>query len=636
MPRFLILTQSDVTARALNAWLELLGEKELEDTNAGCIVWDRALDGLGTIQAYNAIVDQIELAIEASSATARPAEWVALVDAARPDSLSAISEAGWDAVVAMLVLTYPEIRWAFGLALGVDPGRAEAFLNEHGLCALLARPWRDPLFDPTGLREWIRSRTNAKLEEQRGPLGTKAFQVPRRDCVAASIEDEPEAAAMNACAAYRYGFRADLITSWTSMRDRFSSGPADAQSARSQGHGYELLLEDMRLMFPDKPATVHLTRLGDRGAPGACPLLSNAMDTSRWRFVITTGQMAHDGDEVRANEDYLREKVRGRGALHMKPMGGLCDMWETLGLADDLEGGSRSGNGEGFVWPPTEEHRELDAGHASPGKLALVAETLLRRALAARDGARTASEFVRAAVMATDAAELLGGKTPTTTLAAIALKHECEVRAECTFVGAGFHFGLGRRLKELTEEIEAVGRWFHSDTRHRATLDARATVVNRLVMAFRDAGQLEEEELCLVELRGLNRRMNRPSTPNPVAWFSHGVLAYGEWLLGSFGRLVVMTLLWLLAFVAVEHSLASRQPTETATTVVRWFFGGEPGPAEPSQPPAAAADALSAAGTTTGWPVDQVEHAVSWLGVVVGVFHVGVLISYLYSLISRK
>ena len=42
---------------------------------------------------------------------------IALVDAVRPSGLSAVEESGsWDNLIAMLILTFPEIRWVFGVA----------------------------------------------------------------------------------------------------------------------------------------------------------------------------------------------------------------------------------------------------------------------------------------------------------------------------------------------------------------------------------------------------------------------------------------------------------------------------------------------------------------------------------------
>src|SRR5262249_15120838 len=153
---------------------------------------------------------------------------------------------------------------------------------------------REPLLDPTGLREWVKRRTNDVLSLLRKPGDSGELGLPERKLRAVSIDEEAEYALMHGYAAYRYGFMADVVTSWSLMERVFDK--------EREAHGYSLILEDMRLKFPDKPATVHLSRLRACSLPdGAvtgrghhCPLLDDARDLSSWRFLITTGQIGSD------------------------------------------------------------------------------------------------------------------------------------------------------------------------------------------------------------------------------------------------------------------------------------------------------------------------------------------------------
>ena len=95
-------------------------------------------------------------------------------------------------------------------------------------------------------------------------------------------------------------------------------------------------------------------------------------------------------------------------------------------------------------------------------------------------GACTVKDFIKGAVLATDAAELLGGRTPTLTLAAIALKHEYEARAECAFVGVGYHFDVDGRIAEIGTQLRAVCQWFSRKNRRFSALDATVVITNRL------------------------------------------------------------------------------------------------------------------------------------------------------------
>ena len=197
------------------------------------------------------------------------------------------------------------------------------------------------------------------------------------------MDEEADFALMHGYTAYRYGYRSDVITSWALMEHLFGQA-----SGKRGVHGYSLLLEDMRLQFPDKPERIHLSDLrvsSNReeelsGRAYHCPLLDHSQDTSEHRFLITTGQVGKDRNLLRLNEQYLAQKVFGRGAVLYKPVGGILDLWDKTGLTEELNGGSRPGNARGFRWPPKFREEGPGYGHGAPGKLALVADTLLRRA----------------------------------------------------------------------------------------------------------------------------------------------------------------------------------------------------------------------------------------------------------------
>ena len=154
----------------------------------------------------------------------------------------------------------------------------------------------------------------------------------------------------------------------------------------------------------------------------------------------------------------MMQRIVKNGGVLYKPLGGIADLWERMGLFGDLSEGGRPGNATGFAWPPEFGVDATYEGHGSPGKLSLIATTLLWRANAIKKNASSAPELVRGAVLSSDAVELLGGKTPTLTFSAISLKNEFEVSAECEFMGAGYHFGLKTRLKELDDDVASVTR----------------------------------------------------------------------------------------------------------------------------------------------------------------------------------
>ena len=119
MSRHLILAQSSVTAGALNAWLQLLGEPPMDRADSRWIVRPRAADGASAVEVYESLVRAIEIALSTDAESALPEHAVVLVDSVRPSALSAIEEgSSWDNLVAMLILTFPEIHWVFAVTVG--------------------------------------------------------------------------------------------------------------------------------------------------------------------------------------------------------------------------------------------------------------------------------------------------------------------------------------------------------------------------------------------------------------------------------------------------------------------------------------------------------------------------------------
>lgn len=619
MPKYIILAQTQATANALMTFCGSLsgeidrGHDILPDP---IIIHSDSLNQDSFVRTYQSLADKICSITRLNEDFGSSEKVVIVVDSIRPSRLSAISEGSfWDHLIAMLILTFPEAQWFFGSFLG-NPNEwnnktQNLFFPQctHDLLSFLTNQLSDSLFDHTGLRQWIKQKTNEDLTKLVIKSGKKGYQLPTRQKIAAVIDEEPEFAYLHAYTTYRYGFRTDLITSWRTMKNRFGKGrdPNDA-------HSYFLLLEDMRLGFPDKPVSIHLSRLNKRAE--VCPLLDHFIDKSEWRFLITTGQMGSDRDLVDENAKYLEQKALGYGSVLYKPLGGMADLWEKMGLYDNLTESNRPGNAPEFIWPPEFDEEGIYEGHGSPGKLSLISHTLLWRANAVKKNASSILELIQGAVLVLEAAELLGGKTPSIALSAISLRYEFESRAECVFSGTGYHFNLEKKLNELDFEVASITRWFHENVRERSGLAAKVAILHNLVIIFNQSGRMEEEFKCLAMLRRFNRKLSRPKDFNPLAWLAHGLLFYGEWLLESFPRLIVLTAFWVLVFSVVVwlyYSTSFSNFADVTSNIILWF-GGQPDT------------------NKNDWTLE----VFSWLVVITGIFHIGVLISYLYSLISRK
>ena len=381
MTQILLLAQSEPAERALIAWLEVLNFVETHGASSRPeSLMLKGLDPAGG-STFAILADRLEFLVNGENSVIPMNQVIVLVDSVRPRELTAVTESlTWDHLVARLVLCFPEIVWVFGVIAGFESELEESFFpaREHGLLSLVTGGRREPLFDATGLRDWVRRCTNETLTwvanhaEASGPRLGVSSKLPIRKHLAASIDDEKSYAYFHAYAAYRYGFRADVVTSWALMSQLFD------QAGERIAHGYDLLLEDMRLNFPDKPADVHLSSLRlvrdsngvESGRSKHCRLLDDVRDTSRWRFLITTGQVADQENLMDDNEQYLRGKLIGRGGVFYKPFGGVLEVWEKTGLTGDLSGvnGGRAGNADDYEWPPLQQETAEGARTAPRGR----------------------------------------------------------------------------------------------------------------------------------------------------------------------------------------------------------------------------------------------------------------------------
>ncbi|OQX18214.1 MAG: hypothetical protein BWK76_08180 [Desulfobulbaceae bacterium A2] len=630
MSQFFILAQTKTTARALAAWLELLGEppvRDLDKDNRVVIQKEKMEGGKErAILAYESLVRQIEIRTADQHGEIPLNEVVILVDRVKPIALNPLVDgSGWDALLGMLILTFPEIYWVFGVISDTSKNNLSTY---HTLSSLLARPRRDQLFDATGLRSYIRARSNVVSPDTNLPIRHRA---------AAAIDEEANYALFHAYAAYRFGYRADAVRSWALMDYLFGKAPDN----EGKPHDFDLLFEDVNLNFPDKPGRVHLSSFakiqhndGETGRAEHCPMLIDnpAKENSKYRVIVTSGHSGADADKMRSNRSFIESyKGKGRCGFVLKPVGGMFDLWNKAKLFarldpkyDPTEAGRYRGQAPFFFWPPPPTDAEVEAGgHSAPGKLMLIAQHLVRRADALRDTANTVDECIRGAILATDALELLCYQTPTLALQALCLKHEFEVKAEVAFLGVGYHFDLKRRLDEMERDVKSASHYFHKRRCRAAELDTLVSIGNRLMLAFREAGQFDEEQYCLARIRTWHRLLRFRQTRNPIEQLANAIMAYAEFLLAKPSRYIVALCIWYVALVGLWWVLV---PVENVNS--------DSSPDEILSAASAAWNAFAVAnpGEAKSWEA----FALNVIGSTAGLFHLGVFISYLYSVVTRK
>jgi hypothetical protein len=541
----------------------------------------------------------------------------------------------WASVVAMLVLAFPEIHWIF-----FTPHSAQdSFMltEAHFLRAsnplyriLRLHAWGfNPLFDPTGMRNSIHQRIAVTTSQSR----LIASHVPCRLEVMAAIDDEESYAYLNSYTAYRFGFRSHVVTSYSMMRKVLEreanhlglDGTADPPPVVQQKHNISLVFEDLYLGFPDIDIN-HLRKKcpGSNGDVRVSDLAQRdrAFEKLRdvnYRILVTSGhQQTDDPDRRKRNYDYLRTwRDNGKWAKTLyKPTSGIFNIWRNSRLQYKLE----KGKAAGFRWPPKNSTaHEAHGGHSAPGRLLAVAERLIIRANTILKSATTVPDALYGALLAMEAQELLGNRTPTLSLEALALKHQLEVLAECMFYGVEYNMEVDSRLDDIEAEIHSIGYWFRPKTRKISELNANSKITSELVREFREYNQFNEEQRCLVKARELQRSLWIRKHKS-WAWLFYPPRWYFEFLLSSIPKFILAIALWVIILSLLFNKTCFTETGEAYAVshgfidALTAFFGLQP-PHE-----------LKSTASTV----------VTSVAIIGGFAHLGIFISHLYSIIMRR
>ncbi len=634
MPRYLILAQAEVPANALKAFRRLLNpEPSGPEASPEAIVVDPRTWGERELLAnLRGLVQRLEGLAAPPVGAPVDRSVVVLVDSVRPTSMNPLAEdLGWDGLLALLILSFPELGWVFGVCLESGDKVKSFPFHEHSLLSLFIRPPAEPLFDATGLRGWVHAQMSKTLVgEEWGAY------LSRRAQLALAIDDETSYSYFNAYVAYRFGLRARVVDSEAEMVRLLGKGSTACTDLA-------LTFEDVYLNFPDR----NKKRFGEDGIHWSdlekrTELLPGLKGASVVRVFVTTGHEKVDERERLAENARFRRSLALSGRLGKKvekPFAGLFDLWAQAGL-DPVRRKRRWGlpeEGSGPSPDASGRGKPLKrGGHSAPGRLLAVATWLIARAeRALASGVSSVPEAVHGAVLATEALELLGGRTPTTALEALALRHEFEVRAECQFAGIGAHFDVEPRMREISGEIGKLSAYFAEENRRSSCWSAEARILGRLVRVFRDNLQFDEELRLQIRNRTLHRLMwfkerkfwgpfgDRLRWFNPAYW----AVRYVHFLVDSIPRFLLCIAAWI-AVVAILRTI---------------YINGVLGPWQEHPMLGHLTEAVAAflganlPGWTGGDPPGNVLYFILAVAATAGgVLHFGIFVSHLYALVSRR
>lgn len=620
---------------------------------------------------------------------------------------------GWDSLVSMLVLAFPDLHWCFATIMPVEDKARKALKRFHGLDSLEEdkAPYSN-LFDGSGLRNMIRSGVDTGR-------GDPKLVCRSPDGVMIAIDDERQYANFSALVAYRNGYRCFAIDSQALALELLGG-----ESPTLKGQKIHWSVEDCYLKFADFKKN-DLPENHEKGLKDFGYRLE-ALKLLKERQGLTMVSSEKELAEVhrQKEEDRKRNEMRPSRTAPWtlpKPVGGLNDRkWRFHVSTPDherMESGfhpkppsspltwnsrlprwircrecvSRAmSGGASYAAAQAKENLEKST-HSAPGRLVEVANVLIARArwlCQLADSTGSPLPAIRAAVLAKDAQELLLSRTPTTSVMAIELRHEAEMRAESMFAGVVLsEEDVRDRIEEIREEVEKVlppsprakngsdvgdrhlslriwshaGRgWTEFWTGGSRQRDAAiGGIVSRLLAALEGRHQLDAESELLKEDRRLQNRVHwfqqigahQETLETSRASFRSKAWAYLcklrgfttfcgmrylNWLLNGLCPLILSSVLWMLL---LAHPLAwLGQPVDSHSPSAATVH-------------ASTAQLDSAQGLqysvftflSIGQPeqIGQGPEHLGWFAIVaimmiMGLFHLGMLISYLYALASRR
>ena len=564
------------------------------------------------------------------------------VDPAKLDPLS-ITES-WEGYIARLLLEFPDVEWLINSSSSdLDSIRRYGVANVFG-------PRPDNLFDASGLRDFVRGNARQpriSAEKRRGEEpeaegeGTgrrrltdeegqesPALYLPVRKEFAVALDEETAYCQLHAYSAYRFGFRAASIQNDVTARSvvgqKDDSDQTDNGTPEIQERYPQLVIEDLFVSYADSDTAysrlhspVSTVRTARNNAwPG--------LERADYRIFVTSGQEPKLTDSARwsANRAYVAQQRALDKHIETvyKPYGGIYHLWKESGLMGALRASPNNAKGyaEGFRWPPKRSQMADSHGHSSPGALAAVAEKLVDRAERLLPDVRCVPDALKGAVLATDALELLGCRTPTLSFQALRLKHLFEVKAECQFAGVEHHMHLAMRVHEIERDVKAISDWFSHRHKHRAALNAEMQILIELIRIFREFGQFDEEQFLMARVRRLHNTLY--ARQGGVRILALPFLRYSEFLLRSVGYFLIAIVGWTvvltLLFMALPRSQGdtSELGSQPVSLAITSFFN------------------MNGLNGSYGW----MGASLTVLAAVSGLAHLGIFISSLYTSASRR
>lgn len=503
---------------------------------------------------------------------------------------------GINQLASLLIFAFPEIHWILPLFYGKNGQNNSHFVKWSDLPDIFPKiEGHTPLFDSSNLRNEILKATRETFKE------AGYLSVREDDLISASIDEEEAYAYLHGYLAYKLGYRNYAITTLSKLKNLNQS---------SDNSQIKLIFEDIYLNFADEHPKDFSNLPGERDDK------YKFLPSSEKRIFVTVG---HKGKFDLENKEYIKflRSLGKKIKKVFKPSGGMYNLLEESRLLKDYWEKRKQ------EWKLSRQNETEDegGGHSAPGRLLLIAENLIDRAEKILENAMTVEECIQGATLAFEAQRLLGNRTPTTCLEAIALKHQLEVKAECMFYGVSYNIDVKNRIKEIEKEIEAVGNWFNKKVKRKAILNAKMSIITEIMNIFREYGQFDEEQECLNYFRKWNGAwsLHQPGLKGFLSWMVFPIRWYIESLLESFPLFVTALFFWPSIFHLIGFFSPAKYDgkflsiSENFVHSLGTFFGLQP-----------------VKSPENGWAI-----FITLSLVLLGFLHLGIFISFLYTLVTK-
>ena len=259
---------------------------------------------------------------------------------------------------------------------------------------------------------------------------------------------------------------------------------------------------------------------------------------------------------------------------------------------------------------------------------------MLERAESLVEEGRSVESWITAAVLATNAMELLQLQEPDLGRRAIRIRHKAEVLAE---VQVATSFAVEERLRQIVVDTKEVCKAYQKGSEAIAAREA-AMVIGQIQQIFSSVSRVEEADACnrrvILLLATIPHVVSEPGASQSASedlacqlsllkdWLLKLPRYYLAQLMQGFPQMGLAAVGWFFViWIAAWWCDDTVEWRERTSTVLSWLLD---------------TNAYSPSGNAPPVGRQVWLYPLSWFAMVLGVFHLGILISALYSRMSRK